>query len=279
MDPTTLLPGDLPVPSASAAPIAGGMPNAGATPGGGFQAVFRETLDAPPPRRGVDLANDLRATAQSMMNLEGYMNAERVRMFRALVPDVPLGPGAGQALDGRGREVEVVRAGGLARPSGFAPERSGDVAYGNALARDADRISLGVRPLYTDTPANVQRGIMAPMVQSAFAVAEGTDPSRIDFATQIERLDNQSVGLMERIANVQRAMPEDATLQDNMRQFGEISALSQQFSAVTTSKAVVAQIYIGVYEEIRNKAMTAVQLIQSSFSKLNQVFNQLKSGS
>jgi len=64
-----------------------------------------------------------------------------------------------------------------------------------------------------------------------------------------------------------------------MRQFREFQALAREQSNVITSKSVIANLYVGVYEEFRNKALVAVTLIQSSFNKVNQVFNQLKSGS
>ncbi|WP_372421508.1 hypothetical protein [Salinarimonas chemoclinalis] len=277
MDPTQLQPADLGGIAQTAGPLAGAIPQAGA-----FQAVYRETLEAPPARRGVDLANDVRATAEGFMNLERTLNTERVRMFQALVPDLALDSRPGVAVDGRGREMQVVRAGGAAAlPGGDRVGGGGDgaVAYGGALARDSDRVSLGVRPLYSDAPASVPKGLMSPLVQNALGLPEGTGNGEIDFARQLERLDNASMGLMERMAQSQRSLPADATLSDNMRQFGELSAISQEFSRVTTSKAVVAQLYVGVYEEVKNKALTAVNLIQSAFNKLNQVFNQLKSGS
>jgi hypothetical protein len=269
MDPAQLAPQDLSLVAPASAPLAGFNGQAGAA-----QAVYRETLEAPPVRRGVDLANDLRATAGTILNLERTMSAERLRMFQSLTPNVALGglgAAPGVATDGRGRELEVVTAGGRSVPR--------DVAYGGALDRDSDRVSFGAQPLYSDAPSSVPRGLMAPLVQNAFGAPDGTDPRQIDFAAQLESLDRRSIALMEQMANAQRGGPEEPTLEDNMRQFQQFQALAREQSNVITSKNVIANLYVGVYEEFRNKALVAVTLIQSSFNKVNQVFNQLKSGS
>lgn len=243
----------------------------------GFAALYRESLAQVSPSRRPDPAEDVRAVARDFMNVERLLNSERVRMFDAFLPRGSAS-GVGPLADPATRAAIVARAGGAALPE--APMAGGVArgqAFAGALARDSDR--PGAQPLFTDAATTMVPGAVPGVVQQSLGLPDGSDPHAIDFATEISRLGNHHAALMDEIRNATRRVGAGGSFEETLRAQAELHGLVAASSDVATQKNVLANLYLGVYDEARTKTMVVVDLVQGALNKLNQLFNQLKASS